>query len=61
MPHNDQGGFHTGRPPKRPTEHKIAGGNHRGRDGCFAAFVLLLMIPLGTVALVAGFVARIVA
>lgn len=33
MPHNDQGGFHTGKPPKRTFEHKLAGGNHR-KDGC---------------------------
>lgn len=38
MPHNDQGGFHTGKTPKRPFEHKLAGGNHRSsKDGCLGA------------------------
>lgn len=50
MPHNDQGGRHTGKTPKRTFEHKLAGGNHRDTDGCLGAFLGMVAVGLTAVA-----------
>lgn len=58
MPHNDHGRH--AKTPRRPVEHRVAGGNHRERSGCFAVLVLLLVVPFGILAATAGFAVRIV-
>jgi hypothetical protein len=58
MPHNDHGRHANNK--RRPIEHRVAGGNHRDRSGCFAVMILLLVVPFGILAAGAGFAARIV-
>lgn len=49
VPHNDQGGRHTGKTPKRTFEHRLAGGNHRNTSGCFGAFLGMVAVGLAGV------------
>lgn len=55
MPHNDHSRHRKGG-PKRPIEHRVAGGHHRNKEGCLGAVVAILAIPT-TLALSAAYIA----